>query len=745
MGDTLINKLIAGTQFTKIKDSGSSKFYTFSLNTSRAVVTYIPTQRKSGGSEFSLENIRELQAGHVSKAARSKKNKIAQDQCFSIIFNDGHKTLDLAALNSEDAKTWINGLRLAKKRSIQLDVPDLQDRWLRRCFDDAHSSKDHYLFEECRDLLQKIGVSTDTHFLEKIFMAIVQRNQGPLYENTAVSTLNAAEFVQLYRTVTSRDDLLNLFVKYAGGDDFWMASEFQQFMHEEQKRFELREEWCDTVVGKYEPIPECKKKRVLSYDGFFRFMHGTNGLLINPYHRHKVNQDMTLPLNHYFIAASHNTYLDQDQLSGPCSTSRYANVLRQGCRFIEVDVWNGDDGEPIVCNGYTHTEPVLFTDVIRTINKHAFVTSEYPVVLSIENHCSIRQQKIIREHLNSLLKDKLYIIPLHRNQITIPSPNDLKGKILVKGRRLQTFSEEGEVSDDDEAAEMENVKIPEIKKKLEKQKQIKKRKVELSLELSDVAVLCQSVTFKSLDHSKKEGKFCHIPSISEKKAAELGSTAGQQFVEHNKRFLTRIYPGGWRTDSSNPDPILFWNLGCSIVCMNYQNPGEYLDVNTAKFLQNGQCGYVLKPLFLRKGNMRFNPDTPGTQHSCKCTIKVISGQFLPASQKELDSLEPIVNVTLYDVNKRTSLETNVGNMETQGVFAYWHHNMNFDLVIPELSILRFTLYNKKTMTSANNHIAQYALPFKSLQLGYHHISMLTPAGDDLIPASLFVHVKISPD
>ncbi|XP_033101893.1 1-phosphatidylinositol 4,5-bisphosphate phosphodiesterase delta-4-like [Anneissia japonica] len=738
MDDPLINKLTAGTQFTKIKDSGSSKYYTFSLNTTRSVVTYIPTQKKSGASEFTLDNIRELQAGNISKAARSKKNRVSLDRCFSIVFNNTSKTLDLAALSAEDAKSWIDGLRLAKKQSIELDVPDLQDRWLRRCFDEAHSSKDHYNFEECKALLETVGVSTDTFFLEKILKTVVQRNQGPLYENTTTLTLNAAEFVQLYRTVTSRDDLLNLFVKYAGGNDFWMAYEFLQFMHEEQKRFELKEEWCDVVISKYEPISECRKRRVLSYDGFFNFMHGANGQLINPYHRYKVNQDMTLPLNHYFIAASHNTYLTQDQFSQPC-TSGYVDALRKGSRFVEVDVWNGDDGEPVVYNGYTSTKPILFTDVIRTINKHAFVMSEYPLIVSIENHCNIRQQKIILEHLNSILKDKLYKIPLHRNQRSLPSPNDLKGKVIVKGRRLQEFMEEGEVSDDDEAADMENVKVPEIKKNLEKQNEIRGEKVKLSLELSDVAVLCQSVTFRSLEHSKKEGKFCEVASIPEKKAAELGSTAGQQFVDHNKQFLTRIYPGGWRTDSSNPDPTLFWNLGCSIVSINYQSPGEFREVNNAKFLQNGQCGYILKPLFLRKGNMKFNPDAPGTQHACNCTIKIISGQFLPALK--IDNFEPIVKVTLYDVNKHSTDETNVGSMETQGVFAYWHHEINLQLVLPELSILRFTLYDNK-MTSSNDYIAQYALPFKSLQLGYHHISLLSPTEEDLKPASLFVHVKI---
>ena len=37
-----------------------------------------------------------------------------------------------------------------------------------------------------------------------------------------------------------------------------------------------------------------------------------------------------------------------------------------------------------------------------------------------------------------------------------------------------------------------------------------------------------------------------------------------QFVQHNKVQLSRIYPAGTRTDSSNYDPQPAWNCGCQI-------------------------------------------------------------------------------------------------------------------------------------------------------------------------------------
>lgn len=40
--------------------------------------------------------------------------------------------------------------------------------------------------------------------------------------------------------------------------------------------------------------------------------------------------------------------------------------------------------------------------------------------------------------------------------------------------------------------------------------------------------------------------------------------AGNEFVRHNSWQLTRIYPSGMRTDSSNYSPQEMWNVGCQI-------------------------------------------------------------------------------------------------------------------------------------------------------------------------------------
>lgn len=49
----------------------------------------------------------------------------------------------------------------------------------------------------------------------------------------------------------------------------------------------------------------------------------------------------------------------------------------------------------------------------------------------------------------------------------------------------------------------------------------------------------------------------------------------------------------------------------SAVALNFQTPGEQMDLNQGRFLPNGRCGYVLKPGFLCSLSSNFNPENTG--------------------------------------------------------------------------------------------------------------------------------------
>ncbi|KAL2269535.1 hypothetical protein VTJ83DRAFT_1719 [Remersonia thermophila] len=57
--------------------------------------------------------------------------------------------------------------------------------------------------------------------------------------------------------------------------------------------------------------------------------------------KHQDPVDGSYPISNYFISSSHNTYLEGNQLSSRSSAEAYRAALTNGCRCIEIDVWNG--------------------------------------------------------------------------------------------------------------------------------------------------------------------------------------------------------------------------------------------------------------------------------------------------------------------------------------------------------------------------------------------------------------------
>lgn len=101
---------------------------------------------------------------------------------------------------------------------------------------------------------------------------------------------------------------------------------------------------------------------------------------------------------------------------------------------------------------------ILFKDVIYAIRDTAFVTSDYPVILSFENHCCKTQQYKLARYCDEilgkesghnlkqmfcnalcfsgdlLLKEPLEDFALEPGAV-LPPPSALKRKILIKNKR----------------------------------------------------------------------------------------------------------------------------------------------------------------------------------------------------------------------------------------------------------------------------------------------------------------------
>ncbi|XP_078023926.1 1-phosphatidylinositol 4,5-bisphosphate phosphodiesterase zeta-1-like [Epinephelus lanceolatus] len=545
-----------------------------------------------------------------------------------------------------------------------------------------------------------------------------------------------------------RAEIQHLYQCYASGQTTLPACALLRFLHKEQMELAANEETAESLIDRYEIEETARENRSMTFEGFLRYMESKDCCVFDQAHT-SVYQHMDQPLTNYFISSSHNTYLTGDQLVGKSHLDAYLCALRKGCRCLEIDCWDGPDMEPVVYHGYTLTTKIFFKDVITTVEQHAFEVSAYPVILSLENHCSKEQQKVMAQYLISILGDKLLRTPLD-NPTTgdLPSPNDLKYKILIKNKKLkpdiktegaagtetEESVDEGEDEEEDEEDEDEQTRA----KFWSPRKAGPKMKVKA---LSDLVIYTRSVKFISFSYSRDNQNHCENTSMAEKKARKLAKASGADFVQHNQKFLSRIYPAGSRTSSSNYNPQEFWNVGSQLVALNFQSQGLAMDLNDGRFQDNGGCGYVLKPAVLLSSQRSFDPGC--SQHGLKPThllLKVISGSNLPIPRSG-KALDPFVRVEIHGIAS-DSRRKYTHTVKNNSLSPHWDADMNFAISVPELCLIRFCVRDQTGLLSSD-FVGQYTLPFTSLKKGYRWVPLRSRDGCSLDPASLFVFVWYS--
>jgi len=143
------------------------------------------------------------------------------------------------------------------------------------------------------------------------------------------------------------------------------------------------------------------------------------------------------PMNEYFISSSHNTYLTGRQMVDESSIEGYITALSEGCRCVEVDCWDGSDGQPVVLHGRAMTSSISFQEVMTTIKKYAFVRSKYPLWISLEVHTNALQQARMATIIKETFGPALVTEPLDPTSDKMPSPSELEGRILIKVKKPQ--------------------------------------------------------------------------------------------------------------------------------------------------------------------------------------------------------------------------------------------------------------------------------------------------------------------
>lgn len=382
--------------------------------------------------------------------------------------------LRLRARNRTELKMWVTGLQHLVFFHQKLMSAGNLEAMSRMMFKKADIKGEGRLaFDDVRDLLYALGVAGKGRVhsqVERMFNSFDMDSDGTIGED---------EFVSFFESLMVKKELQKYFEEYSefvtvtdpqaqDTDDVtvedlamlsWpstselMPGPTQRFSGRRLMTPEMLCVFMKTVQGEVHCTEEDAEKMIeglhkragsgrsvlarhkaLTEIGFNLLICSETNMIIDP-EKAKETQDMTLPLSRYWISASHNTYLEGKQIAGTASVAQYIEVLQRGCRCVEIDVWDGKDGDPVVTHAYLSKPWIKFRDVVRVCRDHAFEKTDYPLIISIEQHCSGEQKAECGRILNDTFGEMLLRLPNGDiEEAELVSPEEAKRKVIIKAK-----------------------------------------------------------------------------------------------------------------------------------------------------------------------------------------------------------------------------------------------------------------------------------------------------------------------
>ncbi|MED6241059.1 1-phosphatidylinositol 4,5-bisphosphate phosphodiesterase gamma-1 [Ataeniobius toweri] len=448
--NNLYRDLELGTVLTLFysKKSQRPERRTFQVKLETRTITWTRSTDKIEG-EIDIREIKEIRSGQKSRDFERyvEDSAVRLDAyCFVILYGSEFrlKSLSLAATSDEEMSMWVKGLTWLVADTLKSPTPLQIERWLRKQFYAVDRNREDRI--SCKDLKNMLS---QVNYRVPNMRFIKDKLPDPETRNGDVTF---SQFAQLYRNLmfdTQKNVEIPFMQRFIDRPDQRITLEnFKSFLLESQKEL-----WAtdNNKVQEFmfgylkDPLREVEQP-YFHLDEFLTYLFSKENTIWESSLDKVCPENMNNPLSHYWISSSHNTYLTGDQFSSESSLEAYARCLRIGCRCIELDCWDGPDGMPVIYHGHTLTTKIKFSDVLNTIKEHAFVTSEYPIILSIEDHCSIVQQRNMATHFKKVFGDMLLTKAVDMAADGLPSPNQLKKKILIKHKKLAEGSPYEEVS-----------------------------------------------------------------------------------------------------------------------------------------------------------------------------------------------------------------------------------------------------------------------------------------------------------
>ncbi|KAI4121075.1 MAG: hypothetical protein LQ338_006578 [Usnochroma carphineum] len=725
-------ELRRGVSLTKITRR-KRKNLTFVLDTNSGKVTWNPSNPSK------CVYIDDIQQIRIQGEARNYREElqVSQDlesRWFTVIYADQTRTkgrpmkiMHLVAPNARIFNLWTTTLNdLSKYRHDSMaglagfgqDENILWGHWRREwstIYGDEAKPGDESSLD--RDGISSLCRSLHIHCSPNLLRA-----QFDGADTDGTEKLNFQEFKDLIRRLKEREEIKAIFRSIASDNaDTIGLDQFLQFLQHTQGIDVASNRVCwIKVFAKFaralEATPSLKAEAAegnalgLSLSGFSSFLSSDYNSIQSVDIANEVRFDR--PLNEYYISSSHNTYLLGRQVAGSSSTEAYIRALQQGCRCVELDCWDGDGGRPVVMHGRTMTSSVLFADCVTVISKYAFVSSPYPLTLSLEVHCNPSQQQTMVDIMTKEFGERLVREPVTTNTSQLPSPEDLKYRILIKVKagpdpsisggqtpvsRDRSLSspltspvvlDNGSIPNGPMLSRSPSMSPPEhssvwnagrgyvtttslsdatededtLVRKRQLEAQAPARRSKIITSLGDLGVYARGLKFRDFTMQESQTPD-HIFSLAEKKFDALcrDPKTKEQLEEHNTQYLMRVYPSQFRFTSSNPDPLNFWRRGVQMVALNWQTYTLPMQLNQAMFASGSdRLGYVLKPRELRRslkehtwessscGNGNIQKDV------VKFSVDIISAQQLPRPRNlAVDApLNPFIEIEMFSAEDK---------------------------------------------------------------------------------------------
>lgn len=674
---TIDPQLEEGTWLEKVTKK-KRKSLKFRLDTSAAKVCWNPTNPSK---QFYIDDVREIRVGADARNSRDDI-QVPEDQesrWITIVYDVPErskgrtiKTMHVIAPTEYIAKLWTDALNVVTRERIEIMNAlspniDKSERSMNMAWKQAMARKrsdsvQKLNFEDAKWICRKLEINCSADAVRACFNKADRDFLGEL------TYVQYQDFVGFFKI---RRDILALYGQIQSSNEPGVIGisleTFLSFVREHQcidvdKDRPFWESKFESYARSAQPkvVDEQKSSGIsplsMNLQAFQNYLSSsTNAPLV------AVNSEATLdrPLNEYFVSSSHNTYLLGRQVAGLSSVEGYISALVKRCRCIEIDCWDGKDGRPVVNHGRTLSTEVLFEDCISVIAKYAFASSTYPLIISLEVHCSDKQQGLMVDIMKKYFGENMITAPLMTNTFQLPSPEELRNKILIKVKAAESSDEGqfGQYLDDTfnsrcqrsssspfvSGVSLDGSSIPPsplqslstspvdrptnpwstprgstasgtnasgssstddsdaLPGSARKQKKKKSKTSKVIPKLGALGVYACGIKYS--DFSAQEARaYNHIYSFSESTFDKLckDRDVKDQLEKHNVRYLMRVYPGPLRIDSSNFNPLQSWRRGVQMAALNWQTYDVNLQINEAMFAAGtDRTGYVLKPDELR--------------------------------------------------------------------------------------------------------------------------------------------------